>query len=823
MKAILSIPNKPDHRVLAALTMLSLLHPSAPAWAQERPAAQVDEVIVTARRIEEDAARLPLAIDVTAAASIGAGAVQDLASLSLAHPGLAFESLWGGSFAAPLLRGLSQPSTAGDNVGVFVDEVYQAGRSSIDIELLDLARIEVIRGPQNTLYGRSSFAGAIHFVSAQPTSAPTGLLQVEGGSNEHRGVRASWSQRLADTRWLVRAAAGLRSGNGTWRSVEGEGLGDYRRGSAVLTLSREPSRPEGDQLAFNVRHNQGRFGHPASVSLEAPDFNCGARGSGLGYWSYYCGHVDATTRPSLTPGLPDSQGSATQASLRYSHAGGAMRLHSLSSFYRSASRAYRDFDGSSTGFWSGVCTDAVNCAGPASFTVTRFASPNVVSTPERKVSEWSQELRLESDPERAVKWMLGLAGSRTSSRDGNSFGADRGTLLPSERLTAILATNPSRVGPQSQLNRALVDDSRREQVLQSLTLSQQWNLAAFGTLQWPLFAGASARIELRAARESLRLDPRQNAFQPDNTPDPAPVRLTSVTPRFSLDMAKGAHWYGYVSLARGARSGGINNTPGLDAAERRFEPEYNWTTEIAAHYSSVSLLRQARLTLYRTDWRNAQITGLATTPGVGTLITTNTAGILSRGVEASARLQRGPVALETAFSIADTSFRDGSDDAGSRAFCGLTSPNLSSDFCAYGPPRTGAAGTLPLVPYLDGNQTARAPRTSWNATLLMEPMRLAGNWQLSAQTSVAFQDDVFERPINGLRYGERTLLSARATLSHERWRIQVWGDNLTDARYVRAASSRGGAYYPSVPRPSDLLYAEGRRYGITLGLDLTTP
>jgi iron complex outermembrane recepter protein len=181
MKAFVSISNGAQCRMLAGLMVLALANLPPAALAQEVLAARLEEVIVTARRIEENAARLPLAIDVTAASSMGAGAVEDMSSLSLAHPGLAFESLWGGSLAAPLLRGLSQPSTAGDNVGVFVDEVYQAGRSSIDIDLLDLARIEVIRGPQNTLYGRSSFAGAINYVSAQPTSTPTGLLQVDAG------------------------------------------------------------------------------------------------------------------------------------------------------------------------------------------------------------------------------------------------------------------------------------------------------------------------------------------------------------------------------------------------------------------------------------------------------------------------------------------------------------------------------------------------------------------------------------------------------------------------------------------------------------------
>jgi outer membrane receptor protein involved in Fe transport len=78
------------------------------------------------------------------------------------------------------------------------------------------------------------------------------------------------------------------------------------------------------------------------------------------------------------------------------------------------------------------------------------------------------------------------------------------------------------------------------------------------------------------------------------------------------------------------------------------------------------------------------------------------------------------------------------------------------------------------------------------------------------------QDEVFERQIDGATFGERTLLDARAGLSKERWSIELWGTNLTDESYVRASFSRLPVLYPTLPRPLDLIYADGRRYGLTL-------
>lgn len=84
------------------------------------------------------------------------------------------------------------------------------------------------------------------------------------------------------------------------------------------------------------------------------------------------------------------------------------------------------------------------------------------------------------------------------------------------------------------------------------------------------------------------------------------------------------------------------------------------------------------------------------------------------------------------------------------------------------------------------------------------------------RADIGRQGDVFGRGIEGARYGERTLLNARVGLASQGWSLELWGKNLTDAHYVRAVSSRGAVYYPTQPRPLDLIHAEGRQLGLTL-------
>lgn len=798
------------------------LPPVTPAAA---PASDsLPEVLVTARRIEEAADRIPLAVDVVSAQQLGAGGVTGLQSLPQAAPGLSYEAGWGGSFAAPVLRGQAQPSAEGDNVGVFVDGLYQAGRSAIDVMALDLARIEIARGPQNTLLGRSTFSGAILYVPNAPTAERSGRLQADMGSDGLAGIEGAWSQRLASSSWLIRAAAGHRETTGTLQSLSGESLDDRRQDGIALTLAREAadgSRP----IQLGLRYQWGRFGHPAVSTLDGTDYNCGGLDSESRLWSYYCGTAPVAREYDPSPGLPDSRARSGQATLRFGQPLGSLILDALLGYYAAWTTAIRDFDGSTAGLPMGVCTIGVNCQsdsppGP----VTRLASPNVVSRLDQDTTEWSAELRLGSRAVDGLRWMLGTAAWGTRSDATPAFGVDRDDLLANERLTALRAATPGRAGPISPLNNALVPDSRELQIVQQRSLTHRDGISVFGMLDLPLGPASRVRAELRAEHERQRLDSRIVNFRPDMGEDPAPIAFTVLTPRVSIDRRFSETWYGYASLARGARSGGINTLPDLLPEEQAYDPEHNWTAELGVRYAGSGAVMAWRSTLYYIDWRDTQIAGVSATPLVSSIITRNTAGIRTPGIETQLDLRAGPLLLaHLGYSGTDPRFVTGSDDAGSRVFCGLTAQPAASNLCDYGPPRTPNNGFIPLVPYIDDRFPGRTPRHSATASLHLLPVAIGPAWTLAASLSFAWQQDVFERSINGVHYGERGLLGASIVLRHRAWQFTGWGTNLTDDRYIRAAASRGGQFYPFLPRPLDFLHGEGRRVGLSVALDIAPP
>lgn len=769
----------------------------------------LEEVIVTARKQPEPLALVPLKIDVVTddGEELGMPSLQALISKV---PGLYFESGWGGAFSAPTLRG-QQASPAGDlNVGVFVDGVYQANSTAVDAAPIDVERIEVVRGPQSALFGHSTFAGAIHFVSRAPTASPESGYTLEAGSAGYGGAKGYVSGPLHGGKLLGRLAVGVRTLDGTQRNATGgEALGGAERRSLSLQLTTAP-RDDGFAASVSARASEAAFGQPAVASLTYSDYNCGAVEPASGAWSYYCGKVPLARRFESSAGIPDSDHSVSQLAATLTWPIGSGTLTSMTSYYRGETDVYRDFDASSVGQAFGVCTVGVSCSALQPWPIDRLTSVNEVRRSRDTVTEWSQELRWSVSSDR-LSWSIAGAVWKTEDRDEGLLGAERGSLTVIERLTAILPLTPTVVGPQSLVNAALVADPNAQQAIQSLDLEQRRTVALYGTLDVALGARLRGRVEARVTNERRALDNRIANFAAGFGTAIAPVEFRDVTPRASLQYAASPRWNAYLSAAKGSQSGGINAIPGLLASEQAYAPEFNWTYELAASYRPQGGASGLDVTAYRIDWTDAQLLGFGQTPNVSNLITLNTAGIDTRGVELSWYVQPTP-ALRTELDVSwvDPEFSAGSDDPGSRRFCGLSGGNTTSTFCVVGPSRDG---TPVLVPYIDGNVPARVPRRSWHAALEIVPR--ATSERLVVRLEANGQDDVFDRSINGARFGGRVLFDARVSYAVGAWQIAVWGRNLGDENYVRALSSRGQVYFPTSPRPLDALYGEGRRFGLS--------
>lgn len=181
--------------------------------AEETAAAPivVDEIVVTARRIEEDLRDTPAAVSVQTAEDFAPGKVDTLQDIGNRTPNvLAFDAN-GQTF---IIRGVGSPSVQGLNsevgVGLFIDEVYLGRPDSAPQFPFDLDRSEIIRGTQSTLYGRNTIGGAVNLIPRRPGPEQSGEGEVTVGYDGFVRGKIAWDQPLTeDARWLTRAALAI--------------------------------------------------------------------------------------------------------------------------------------------------------------------------------------------------------------------------------------------------------------------------------------------------------------------------------------------------------------------------------------------------------------------------------------------------------------------------------------------------------------------------------------------------------------------------------------------------------------------------------------
>ncbi len=181
----------------------------AQADAQQR-AATLDTVQVTAQRRVENIQDVPVsisAIDNEKLEVLGSGG-GDIRFLSARTPSLNIESSYGRAFPRFYIRGLGNTDfdlNASQPVSLVYDEVVQESPLLKGFPLFDLDRVEVLRGPQGTLFGRNTPAGVVKFESARPSQDPDGYARVAYGSDNLWNVEGAWGGPLT-SRWSARVS-----------------------------------------------------------------------------------------------------------------------------------------------------------------------------------------------------------------------------------------------------------------------------------------------------------------------------------------------------------------------------------------------------------------------------------------------------------------------------------------------------------------------------------------------------------------------------------------------------------------------------------------
>ena len=210
--------------------------------------AQIEEIVVTARKKAENLQDIPVQVDVIGSEKIERAGITSLEDVAKMSASMVFDNGFSQQDTRITLRGLS-PVRGRQNVAVLQDGVdlssenltIAGGTALINSRLFDLERVEIVKGPQSALYGRSAFAGAINYVTKKPTQENQSSVSATVASEAEMDLRGSWSGGISDNTAVgVNFATWSRDGYHD-NLVTGQPVGGEEGVAGSITFNYEPT------------------------------------------------------------------------------------------------------------------------------------------------------------------------------------------------------------------------------------------------------------------------------------------------------------------------------------------------------------------------------------------------------------------------------------------------------------------------------------------------------------------------------------------------------------------------------------------------------
>jgi iron complex outermembrane receptor protein len=247
----------PRMLLVAAVTVVFVAGIRRPATAAEQ-SDSIEEIVVTARKTQETLQSVPLSISAITGADIEKRPIDNLAGLGQSTPNFTFsEQAQAGRTAAVIyIRGVGQSdalATFDPAVGVYLDGVYMGRMQGLDMDMMDLARVEILRGPQGTLFGKNTDGGAVNIVTQQPdpsADANHGRLQLTGGNLRRFDVVGGANIPLVTDKLAMDVSFAHRGQEGYGERSNGQQMANINRDSGRLSILYKPV--DRLQLLFNV-------------------------------------------------------------------------------------------------------------------------------------------------------------------------------------------------------------------------------------------------------------------------------------------------------------------------------------------------------------------------------------------------------------------------------------------------------------------------------------------------------------------------------------------------------------------------------------------
>jgi iron complex outermembrane receptor protein len=575
---------------LLALSLSIIAHP---ACAQQ--AVQLDEITVTAQKRPEAAFDVPMSIDVWSGERIADNQLTRTDQVLNQTPNVQMGTLSGSLYTNfTAIRGVGSALIDTDpSVGLYIDGVSAGTSQSYRSTLLDVARMEILRGPQGTLYGRNNLAGSINVISNVPDpSRRTGEIGLEYGRFNTARMFGVFNTPAGNNGWAVRGAfSGSRNDGFTPNVAVGRDVNSLEDVAGRLSVS----GPVNDVVDFlgSIEHEHQRTFDGAWMTNA--DFNAGR--SSVDILSPVNGTVKTTTgRAQFTARLDNGD-----------------RLVSLTGFRSN------DLDFNGTPFPRGYF--AANDALFQSFGIAGFQyrANNPFNGSYRQAS---QELRYESDRSDRVKWVAGLYAER--SEGARTYGIVN-TFNPGGFLT----------GNSVALSSKGVTDTTVVAGFADATVAI--------TDRWKIFGGARVGYDHKDFNYNFSSDnasfntlfaPVVAGFAPGYQ---ASISAPYVTPRIGAIYDVTDKLNLYVSASRGYKSAGFNAGFVAPGDEKPFESESLWSYEGGFKGKFFGDRLALNGAVFFMDWKNQQVQ----TFNVATLSSPiqNAARSRSYGAELDARVK----------------------------------------------------------------------------------------------------------------------------------------------------------------------------------------
>lgn len=693
---------------------------------------QLHEVIVTARKQEENILDVPVAVTAFSADDIDSIGLARLDELAHFVPGFSLDPGLGRQPAAyrPMFRGVTtvRNGVANANAGnTFIDGIY-VGSALLATELDNLERVEIMRGPQSAQFGRNTYVGAVNYVSRRPSETLEGRITATIAQHDSHEASGWLSGPVGDGSSLRFAlGGGHREYGGEWTNQrDGSDVGGEASDEASARLLWMPA--EGLEVSLRLGWQHADDDHYA-VYLQPSTLNncCFRSAEAPRSREYYQGKVEARDEVNLYTDLLDANGGSGMdldrrlGSLKLDWQLGGYSLTSLTGFIRDDYR--QGYDTSQAGYDPGV---------PAAF---RCGMPLPPALPPRgsfllrehiKYDDLSQELRLGSEAARPLRFTLGAYYYR-----GRSTVAGRRRIDPCTGLAHDV-------------------DRERDKVE---------NRALFGALAWDFRDDWTAGVELRWAEDEVTVTTLPVAGAAERyraSPD-------KLTPRFTLDWRALDSTSFYANVSRGTKAPDFNpRVP--DESYRAVGEESAWNYELGMKSFLPGPGLSLALAAYEIKVRDQQVTQLVELPVGGTAsILTNAGRTRVRGLEAEASAPIGDhLSWRATWAWTDSEIRDwiSQEVADLRGSDGSQAQN-------------DALGNVA------GHHSPRVPR-HMGSLLLRYERQLAGGMGWYANADWSFESSRYGSEDNLVEVGNRQLLGLRAGLLVGRWDVSLWVKNLLD-------------------------------------------